>query len=274
MIIKYRIGWDKGKVDFLKGYKVKLKEEHSFFLVEFDDRTVGYKDLLNFAGKHNYCVTSEAEFSKNEMHNAEWYAIDYVWTNLYPYPADDFKYLKQTYDLTKYCKGNEPKYFCRLGRVQNNHFCIDREPKWGSKNIMRLNLIMEELFVSPYCKEKLQNANLTGFSFEPVYNKNAIASNIFQLKINDELLKCLKAENFEEVYTCPVCGRSKYLLKTGFIKVDKFHFERANFDIIKTQEKVGQIGADSLIIISKKMYNFLIDENLSVGMKFIPLILE
>jgi hypothetical protein len=274
MVIKYRIGWDKGKVKFLKNYNVKLKEEHSFFLVEFDDKLEGYQEIVEFANKHNFCVTKEAKFNKHEMDIAEWFAIDCAWTNLYPYPLDEFEYLKQTYDLTNYCKGNEPNYYCRLGKIQNHSFCVTKTPKWYSKNIMRLNLIMDELFVSSHCKEKLQESDLEGFTFEPVFIKNKIATDMFQLKIKGKLPKCLKAENFEEIFTCPICKRSKYLLKSGFIKVEKSAFEKADFDIIKTSEKIGQIGADSLIIISKKMYQFLKTENLSSGMKFIPLILE
>jgi hypothetical protein len=63
-------------------------------------------------------------------------------------------------------------------------------------------------------------------------------------------------------------------LKSDFIKVDKAPFEKADFDIIKTKEKFGQIDADSLIIVSKKFYNFLNSQKLAKGMKFIPLILE
>jgi hypothetical protein len=182
--------------------------------------------------------------------------------------------LERTYDLTDYCRGNEPKYYCRLGRTQSDRFCVANEPKWATRNIMRLNWIAEELFVSFHCKEKLQETDLKGFAFEPVYIKDKIAADMFQLKIEKQLPKCLKAENFEEVFTCPVCGRSKYLLKSGFIRAEKAPFAQANFDIVKTTEKTGQIGADSLILISKKMYRFLKDEKLSKGMEFIPLTLE
>jgi hypothetical protein len=274
MIVKYRIGWDKDKIGFLKQYKVKMKEEHSFFLVEFDDRLDGYQKLIEFADRNHFCVTTEAEFNKQETDTAEWFAVDRVWTSLYPYPMEKFAYLNQTYDLTNDCKGNEPKYYCRLGRVQNRPFCAEKSPKWNTKNVMRLNWIQEELFVSAHCKEKLQESGSKGFTFEPVFIKDKIASDLFQLKIGGKLPICLKACNFDKVYTCPICGREKYELKCGFIKVDRKPFENAEFDIIKTTEKIGQIGADSLIILSKRMVEFLKAENLSVGMKFTPLILE
>lgn len=274
MIIKYRVGWPKEKINFLKKYTVKSKEENNFFLIEFDDKTEGYGDILSYAEKDGFCITQDAEFSQQEMENSQWYAVDTVWTNLYPYPVEKFRYLHQTYDLTDYCRGNEPKYFCRIGKVQNSHFCIAKEPRWASRNFMRLNLVTEELFVSMYCKEKLQKANLKGFDFEYVFRKDKISEDIFQLKINNTLPKCLKRNNFEQTYTCPICGRSKYWLKSGFIMAEKYPFENAGFDIVKTAEKFGQVDADSLIIISKRMYDFLIAEKLSKGMKFIPLILE
>lgn len=274
MTIKYRVGWSKEKINFLKNYTVKLKEENNFFLVGFDDRTEGYGDILSYAEKNSFCITKDAEFSKQEMDNSQWYAVETVWTNLYPYPLEKFKYLHQTYDLTDFCRGNEPKYFCRIGKVQNSRFCVTKEPRWASRSCMRLNLVMEELFVSLYCKERMQKANLKGFNFENVFIKDKIADDMFQLQINNTLPKCLNLDNFEQKYTCPICGRSKYWLKSGFIRAKKYPFEDAEFDIIKTAEKFGQIDADSLIIVSKRMYDFLIAEKLSKGMKFIPLILE
>lgn len=64
------------------------------------------------------------------------------------------------------------------------------------------------------------------------------------------------------------------MLKTGFIKINPNVLDNIKYDIIKTNEKFGQIDADSMILISKKFYNYLVKEKLNKGMNFIPINLK
>lgn len=177
MVINYRIAWDIKKKEFLNKYNIKTSYTFNIFMVEFTDNTKNYADILNYANDNNYCIIENVIFDNDEINSADWFLIDSVWTNLYPFPRDNFKYLEKTYDLTSYCKGNEPKYFCRIGKIQNNNFVLDKDPRWATRNIMRLNLIAEELFVSKKCVDKLIESDLNGFSFKQVFKKI-----IFQMK--------------------------------------------------------------------------------------------
>lgn len=176
--------------------------------------------------------------------------------------------------MTSYCKGNEPKYFCRIGKIQNNNFVLDKDPRWATRKIMRLNLIAEELFVSKKCVDKLIESDLNGFSFKQVFKKNNISNEIYQLYIENEISNVISFDSIKEIYKCPLCKREKYMLKTGFIKINPNVLDNIKYDIIKTNEKFGQIDADSMILISKKFYNYLVKEKLNKGMNFIPINLK
>lgn len=95
MVINYRIAWDIKKKEFLNKYNIKTSYTFNIFMVEFTDNTKNYADILNYANDNNYCIIENAIFDNDEINSADWFLIDSVWTNLYPFPRDNFKYLEK-----------------------------------------------------------------------------------------------------------------------------------------------------------------------------------
>ena len=263
------------KILCLEKYGLNIVEEDNLFICYFDSDNLYFNKIIKDISSNKLSYFTSVEFNKEEIESSDWIVVESTWTSLYPYPRDINEYLKKTYNLDSYCKGNEPTVFCRLGKKQNSLFHFEKNPRWATRNVMRINWVYEELFVSSKLKSIFEKSSLNGFDFKEIYIKDKdISSDTFQLNILNTLPNCIESESIKEKYTCPICKRSKYLLKKGFIYLNKKIMDNNKFDIIKTSEKIGQVDADSLIIISKRFYKTLVDNKLDRGMNFIPIILK
>lgn len=93
--------------------------------------------------KHKYFEFCTTDFTLNELKSASWLKVTPIWHHGYPQPDRDFGYLDITYDLAGYCEE------CGIGAVQKAPFRFSREPKWGRRQILQVNWVFDEYFVTP-----------------------------------------------------------------------------------------------------------------------------
>lgn len=144
------------------------------------------------------------EFSKSELRNASWLNLVPDWHHGYPQPRDnEFGYLEATYDLTDYCVR------CGIGNKQKAPFQMKGEPKWGRRNILQLNWVFDEYFVTPEAWASVFKPH--GILARPVLNNKQIELNSVVQLVVDEHVGVVTERLTKEEQACTVCGRTKYL---------------------------------------------------------------
>lgn len=147
------------------------------------------------------------EFSEQEMGNAQWFQLYSCGQSGYPYPEDTLKYRSMTYDTSRLCLQ------CGQGMTQNAPFRIRKERKLRDKQIVQLNWVFDEFFVSPVTWGNTFKP--MGVQRRPVHDRNGKELNgVVQISVEEEV-------SFSEVgierTVCSICQRPKFTLsKRGF----------------------------------------------------------
>jgi rRNA maturation protein Nop10 len=145
------------------------------------------------------------EFTKKELSAAPNLAIYAKGHTGYPEPSDDMSYMELTYNLDDYCAK------CGMGAYQKAPFRFKKAPVWGQKNIMQLNWVFDEFFVTPEIWRDLFEP--FGIGCRPVVlNKSGRElDTVVQLDITE--LVDLSSDDLADApfETCVHCGRLKYL---------------------------------------------------------------
>ena len=202
------------------------------------------------------------KFTKNELENATYMNLVSSWHYSYPMPDEDSGYLLITYDADSGCDK------CGIGLRQKAPFRMKAEPKWGKKQILQLNWVFDEFFVSPEAYEAVFKP--FGIrSREVVHHKSERPlRSILQLITDSSGTIPLEIERpFDE--TCPKCCRGKFHMNSrGFFPKLK---GATNEHIFRTTEFFGSGGsAWRAVIASDKIYQAMVDFDLK-GVGFVPL---
>lgn len=268
MRIKYRYGFNNNEgdiADFIIKQNIKFDKGDIVTVFELFNDDENFKSVSIFLENHNiYPSISEAIFSQKEIDEAQWLRIRSTWRYAYPQP-ENRGYIFSTYDTSDYCD------ICRKGLIQKESFILKKEPNWGSRNFLMVNLINDELFISRKAEYVLKNNNLCGFSIYDVLNKSKNKmNNIKQIYVNSYLSSGLSKKSIFQEFVCTKCKHRKYILKPDFIYYDKQVFENIHEDIIKSNEKFGEIGCDNIIIITQKFFKVIKTNKLDRGLIFEP----
>ena len=214
------------------------------------------------------------EFSKQEMQAAEWYFME---------PKRQIVDSLQTdYTFEFYCpykKGpNDP--FIRYHRSEQiRPFLINNKiPKWKPK----FNFCSEAhgfffyIFCSDEAREKLTQSDVVGVDFQPVLkgDKVTVRENIHQVVFPN----ILPTEAFDFIgeyhhSTCDLCGRNNYEFKIAMgdnIRIKKDKIPRG-IDAFTSEMRVGEGYGDKLMVVSKKIYNLVIEEMKERNVRFTPI---
>lgn len=193
----------------------------------------------------------KTKFSKKEILSANWLQVVPDWHHGYPQPNEDvFGYREATYDLVKYCNK------CGIELKQNAPFQMKTEPRWGRNNILQLNWVFDEYFVTPELWASVFEP--AGISSRPVLNmKGKVLESVVQLVISEEINVSLDGLVKE---TCEVCGSAKYL------PVTKGMFPSLMGEpighAVKTKEYFGSgASAHKCVLISQDIANALFSKN-------------
>jgi len=268
MRIKYRYGFNNNEsdiADFIIKQNIKHDKGAIITVFELLDDDEHFEIALKFLENHGIKPTiSEAVFSQKEMDEAQWLSIRSTWRHDYPQPKDR-GYIFSTYDATDYCDE------CKKGLKQKESFVIKKEPNWGPRNFLMINLVHDELFISSQAESVLRNSSLSGFSIYDVLNKSGNKlERIKQIYVNSYLGNGLSNKSVCQEFVCSKCDYKKYILKPDFIYYKKEVFANVYEDIIKSNEKFGEIGCDSKIFITQKFYKIIKTNKLDRGLVFEP----
>ena len=141
-------------------------------------------------------------FSKEEVSAAKWLQLLPDWHRGYPQPREDhFGYLQATYDLSEYCEK------CGVGNKQNAPFQMRGEPKWGRNEILQLNWVFDEFFVTPRLWRAVFQPRGVGYrSVKSV--RGSELQTVCQLLIDEQVR--IVADDLSGA-NCTSCDRMKYL---------------------------------------------------------------
>jgi len=212
---------------------------------EADPRWPAIKAALK---EHDFGETIHwTEFSPEEFRSAAWLAFAGDWHNGYPMPDGDFGYLNLTYDLTEYCEK------CGIGAKQKAPFRLRGEPKWGTRSVMGLNWVFDEVFVRPEVWHTVFAP--FGIGCRPVlaYRKETELKTVVQLQINT-VLESELAMGGHPFDICEFCQRKKYLPFTRgmFPAMTK---PAEGLHAVKSKEWFGSgAAADRAILVSQALY--------------------
>jgi len=141
------------------------------------------------------------KFTKKEIEQAAWVQLEPSWHHGYPQPDDgNSGYLTATYDLSDYCGT------CGTGAVQKAPFQMKGEPKWGSRNVLQLNWVFGEYFVTPQVWSDVFKP-LGVENREVLDVKGRELKTVVQLVVTEEVNLDVEGLPGER---CAVCGRAKY----------------------------------------------------------------
>jgi len=172
---------------------------------EVDESDPSWAVVEAWVRSHGAVDVPMTRFSAGELDGASWLELVADWHRGYPQPENDFGYLQVTFDDA--CR------VCDVGRRQVEAFQLKGEPKWGRRNVLQLNWVFDEFFVTP---------ELWSLVFEPigvtarpvVDRKGSVLQTVVQLVVDAEVdvdtdgLAC---------HVCDVCGQVKFPVTTrGF----------------------------------------------------------
>jgi len=267
MNIMHRISFNSKQHDMYNyfekmGFKINSGILSTFDVGENDKRWVDISKVISCHPLDILDVQFETRFTKIEMEKAFFFAISPIWHFEYPQPTDDLAYKAITYDSTKICSK------CGVEQKQIASFSIKKNPKWGKRNIVQLNWIFDEYFVSGVLKSQLENECIRfKFRFVNKYLTNDRLDDIFQLDIDRTIDLDMSTETI--FARCNVCNQIKYLPHTkGFFP----HPKDVDFTIAYSKQYFGRgNNAHHAVLINKNVY--VLFKKLGVnGISYIPVI--
>lgn len=202
----------------------------------------------------------KTEFTKDEINSASFSILFPKWHFEYPQPSNEFGYKAITYRPGAGCRK------CGVGLEQQNPFSIKRAPDWGKRNILQLNWVFGEYFVSKDMKKKIEG-KIPDIRFLEVvkYRQGTVVDDIFQMVVERHVLLSIPQDMKSEV--CDACHSQKYLPHTrGPFPMPL----ETDFAIAKSREWFGSGGsARQEVIISRSTRDIFCEAGI-VGAGFTP----
>ena len=254
-IVKYL---EENEIDYDKGEIIS-----AFDILESNPH---WKNISKIVGDDSYYIT-ETVFSKEEMHNAEWFNIRSVWRYDYPQPENKYREITYNGQMCPECWG---------GLAQIEAFRFKRAPKWGKRFFLTTNWENDILFVSDQAKAMIESAKVSGVTFREVKNKSGTETfpDIHQLVVHNILPEGLVWEDscVDEILVCDKCGRSKFAPNgRGQFVFRKNTFDNAP-DIVLSSEIFGRAHYNQrLLIVSQKIYQLITKNKMDRSLEFKPI---
>ncbi|UEX18032.1 hypothetical protein LMF57_18820 [Stenotrophomonas sp. SI-NJAU-1] len=158
----------------------------------------GVSSLIREWGGSSLVTT---DFSAAEIAAADYCELLVTHANGYPQPEDDFGFLAQSYDTSKYCDE------CGAWAVQIAPFRVRKSLKWGRNAFLKLFWVEDAIFMH----REVWQAHLAPLCIEtwPVEDTQGnVLDHIVQLRADTSV--ALQIEEDLGV-RCPKCGRVRYM---------------------------------------------------------------
>ena len=250
-------------IKFLQSAGVRFDDSGFCVQVKISESTPSFLSVADFARLSRAVETVENSFSKDEISNANWFAIYATSHFAFPEPQDDWGYLKESYDLTSYCAE------CGLGKCQIRDLRTTKEPTWSKTSFAQLHWVFDEFLTN----RDVYGSFLSelGITFRSVikHQTNSPFASLVQLEIPESIP--LKTSGIvASLRRCGRCKRSKYLPATaGFFPPLA---KEPSSNIFRTTEQFGDgARSASAIVVSKEFYERFRCDNMK-GLVFRPLL--
>lgn len=166
--------------------------------IEGDPEWAGISSLIREWGGSSLVTT---EFSAAEIAAADYCELLVTHANGYPQPEDDFGFLAQSYDTSKYCDE------CGAGAVQIAPFRVRKSLNWGRNAFLKLFWVEDAIFMHREAwQEHLAPLRIETWPVEDT--KGNVLDHIVQLRADTSV--ALQMEENSGV-RCPKCRRARYI---------------------------------------------------------------
>lgn len=256
--------------DYITNHSISFTDIGTFCVIDISEEHSNWGDIEELVIKEQAPCISETKYSKQELSEAKWLTVRSKWLYDYPQPEDSYKNV--TYSQGKYCRE------CGIGLIQNGCFRFKKTPKWSKRNFCMTNWVFDELFVSERAKAILECQNFKGITFGNVKSKNGSKNldDIYQVVISNVLKSGIldSSTGIKQECVCNHCGRTKFQPSgRGPIVLKKEAFVD-DWDFVKTMEYFGAgASASRRILVSEKVYRFIVENKLDSSLVFEPVLL-
>jgi hypothetical protein len=217
---------------------------------EVDEAYEAWPALQKWIARRGAVDIVSTKFSKKELADARWFALEPDWHHGYPQPDEGhFGYREATFEMAGFCEQ------CGIGLKQKASFQMKSEPKWGRNGILQLHWVFDEFFVTPEVWRTVFQSNEVGC--RPVLDtKGSELKTVVQLVVQEEVdvgVEGLAAER------CARCGRVKSLPVTRGAFPPLMSEPSAR--MVKTREYFGSgASAHRRVLVSQKVARALAAE--------------
>lgn len=255
MRIKHHLGAndkDGSLIEFLNAKKIKYQYVELVKTVGFDvyeDQEV-WASIEPLRSKYAMVDLESCEFSKKEIASAERLYLWSKWYWDYPKPDMDGGYKDVTYDGSQWC----PQ--CGVKKIQKSRFRVKGEPSWGTRSVLRLHWVYDELFAKPEVVDTMSKTGITGIQSEPVahHEKDTELKTLKQLRMGTILEKGLVVKPSVSTQKCTKCGETKFQRSMREMTAFDNKIFRNAPDFARSCEYFGDgASADRLVIVSHKV---------------------
>ena len=188
----------------LTGLGISAPDAPRRFFFELDEADPKWSEVRSLVATTRASDDVRTEFSRDELDEAAWLTLEPQWHHGYPQPEHDDGYMRTTF-------GGSGCSRCGVGVVQVAPFRLKAEPRWGKRNVMQLNWVFDEFFVTP----ELWSAVFEpiGVAAGPVLGpRGLVLSTVVQLQVAAVVDVAVADDNPPRV--CGECGQGKHLPHT------------------------------------------------------------
>lgn len=225
---------------------------------EVDETDPSWVIVEPWVREHKAIDVATTQFDTGELDAASWLELVADWHHGYPQPEKDFGYLRLTFD-------GGSCHACGIGRQQVGSVQLRSEPKWGRRNILQLNWLFDEFFVTPgLWSAGFEHLGVTARSV--VDTKGKVLRTVVQLVVDAEVDV---ETNGLTRQICEVCGQAKYSAPSRGFSPEPRHLSVAA-PMARSRQWFGS-GANAYreVCISKELRRALVASGIN-GASFRP----
>ena len=230
---------------------------------EVEESDILWEPIRQLVEEHRLPDFAYTRFTKKELETANQLVLRPSWHWSYPQPQDGFGYLEMTYDTRDHCDQ------CGMGGVQKAPFRVLRQPAWGKHDILQLNWVFDEYFVTRRAYHEVFEPLGIGNREVVKHRDGSVVDDILQFRIDTVSRVPLNLDGFPSE-VCSKCGRRKYLLVSRG-PLPPFAGYPGDVPILKTQEYFGSGGsAFREGVVSNRLYSAMVRYGVK-GVSYYPI---
>lgn len=185
----------------LEALGLDFRENSNLLVLDINENSQTWPVVKEWMQRHHAVDMVTTKFTAAEISRSGWLCLVPTWHHGFPQPRDDeFGYLRETYDCSEYCTQ------CGSGLKQSGPFQMTAEPRWGRREILQLNWIFDEFFVTPELWVELFQP--LGVACRDVLGrKREVLKTVVQLDVSEAM--DLAMDGYRAT-GCPACGRERF----------------------------------------------------------------